>query len=366
MTRLLPLALVLALALGAAPTADAQLGRLLDRARDAVSGTAERASDAAAQAAGLPTGSAMPDDPSPATLDGRPAPVMDYFSMMRTGYVLPSGYWSDGTHFVLFQPDGRGDAEWTVTDGDGRVLFTEESRLTRTGDATFNNIRAPRFMSLDNSGFTPGDGDFALNMIVDGRLVGHIPYTVQTVQAGDAYSPRTEYRRVDGPWAKLAMFTYWLREPDEAIEFHGWVTASDLDGDDKVRVTLYRDGEPVATCHARDCPRARTDRADWAYVKTQLVHYASRDERRLDTDDWFDIANVTPGAYEVRVTGFESGTPVRRYALTGADGAFQEHPRSAMSYEPRYDHLSPRTVRITGGGSGSLKFNQTFWMEAVE
>lgn len=368
MLRLAPLALALLLGLASAPSADAQIGRLLNRAREAVSGTAEDASAAAQQAQTAVTNrTPSPDDPSPATLNGRPAPVMDYLSMMTTGYEwTDGGYWYDGDHYLLFYPGADADAHWTVTDGDGRTLFTEESRFSRTGDATFNNIRAPRFMGLNNSGFRSGDGEFALNMIVDGQLVGHIPYTVQVVQGGDVYSPRTEYRIVDGPWERLAAFTYWLRQPEESLGFHGWVTGAELGDDTKVRVTLYHEGAPVAACHVRDCPRPAVDANAWASVKTTLVRYAARDASNLTVEDRFAIEDVRPGAYEVRVTGFDSGTLIRRYTLRGAAGAFEEHPRSAQSYEPRYDHLSPRTRKPNAGGSGNVQVNQTFWMEVAE
>ena len=94
MSRLLSLLLVAALFVAGAPTADAQLGRLLDRARNAVSGSSGSETPAA-------------DDRSPATVDGRPAPVMDYLSMMKTRYILRDGYYSaDKSPFIIFYPPG--------------------------------------------------------------------------------------------------------------------------------------------------------------------------------------------------------------------------------------------------------------------
>ncbi len=112
-----PLALValaLFLTVAEAPDADAQIGRLLNRARQAVSNSG---------------GGADPNAPSPATLNGQPAPVLDYSRFMQMRYYPLRGeyYFNEPKNHLIFPPAGLdhyadNNGEYVIREVDGGVV----------------------------------------------------------------------------------------------------------------------------------------------------------------------------------------------------------------------------------------------------
>jgi hypothetical protein len=343
MRRTPALLVFLALLVGTAPTADAQLGRLLNRARQAVSGTP--ALDAA----------------SPAATNGRPAPMVDYSRFLGMTYWPLRGqfYFGSPSDHIVFPPEGLDfsaddHGEYLIRTADGRTVARQAlGSLASTGSAAFLTVGTRGEARWDG----PLEaGDYVMDLVFRGAVAGRIPFSIRAVDGGDPFDPKTVYRR-DGPWSTLAYFEHEIGREDYQLVFTAWVSAEDLGADNgRVTFTLSRNGEPVATSKEPLDPHAATQ-GDWAQVSTYLVTAATR---TAINPTFFTIQDVTPGAYEMTVSNAATGAPIRSYAVTGGAGTLVPHARSAPDYEPRHAALSPRRM----AGQSLRNAVALYWAEA--
>ena len=350
MLRLAQAFLLVALLLPSVPTADAQIGRLFNRARQAVTGN-DTPAEAQASAE------------SPATLDGRPAPTLDYTRFLEKRYWPLRGqyYFSDPTDHLIFPPAGL-DAyaddhgEYVVRDADGRVAGRQ-----RLG--SMSTTRSNAFMTLGTYGAPDWggaltDGSYTLDLVFRGRIASRIPFTVEVRDGGDPFDPKTLHLR-DGPWRSLAYFHHETDRRDYQLHANGWVSAAELGQENgRVRITLTRGGEPIATCKTSSCPHVNTG-GDWGSFSEHLVTWDSRDATNAT---FFTIDDVTPGEYLLTVSELESGREIRSYAIQGGADGFVPHARSAMEHEPRYEYLTTRRIR----GSSLNRMESVYWAEIAE
>ncbi|WP_412063568.1 hypothetical protein [Rubrivirga sp. IMCC45206] len=353
-SRLLSLAFLATLAVGSAPTADAQLGRLLNRATETVSNAGDRATEAAA-------------DRPPARADGAPAPAIDYASLLATRFFPAQGTFDLGDVFLVFPPSPEGDrALFLVRDAAGEVVSRQALAWTpsSTGDA---------FVLLQSRGIGDRErpvqaGRHTLDVEVTGDLVGSVPFTVTESSNGDPFNPVTTLT-LDGPWRTHAYFSHETDRPDYILEFKTWIRPDEMlpaDGVDyePVEVSIRRDGREIAwgfdTVYA-------TNYAEWHAVSFQLFTPDSRDQRSGRFADrgprvtnW-TIQDVTPGPYEV-VISTEDGTALRTFTIEGGRGAFVPHARSAIDYEPRAHFLTTRRM----GGNRNRTLRTLHWIAPVE
>lgn len=338
-------------------TASAQIGGLLNRARAAVTGHSPSEAPAAAEAAEASAAAA------PATVDGRPAPAMDFTRFLDLKYWPLRGmyYLGAGTDHLLFPPEGidayaTDHGAYVIRDASGEAVAGQKlGSLTTTASAAF--VRMGTYagpMGVE----TLAPGEYTLDLVFRGHLAGRIPFGITAHESGDPFDPKTVYRR-SGPWSRLAYFEHETEKPDYHLTFNAWVSAEDLGADTgRVRFTLYRDGQPVATSRKNLDPHVSTE-GDWGTASTFLV---TPDTREATNSTFFTVQDVTPGSYVMRVTHLDTGETIREYPFEATASGPAPHARSAMDHEPRHEYLTPRRI----GGSALNRMYSVFWVETAE
>jgi len=363
------LAIALLLCALAAPPADAQLGRLIDRAREAVERPPEPPPPPGRPVA-PPTAPAGPADvasePPRDCPPGQPLPGADMTRLLEGvwQYPLVGQIAVQDVQFVLF-PCASGDVQGRIVLRDGSGALREEWPITDSHPMPKMQV----LEYLEVTGRAQMDplepGEYALVMEIGGHVAGRVPLSVREWESGDPFNPDPVFA-FDGPWRTLAYFSVRADEmggvSDEPAEFTFWIDPYDAGGGDaQIRVELVRHGEVVG-CEAKgagDGPQAYPGR---------FVIRTTRFRKRADCEDdtpnlpWWRADGWAPGTV-VRVVAEADGRVLQTYpVLVGEDGRLAAHPRSALDYEPRADFLTPRTM--TGSG-GSISFvDHVFWVEA--
>lgn len=300
---------------------------------------------------------------SPATVDGRPAPVVDLSRFLATEFSTSTGevYFGTGRDMLLFPPAGLRSYEgeigrYRLLDADGRVLAWEPIEAVRETDLT-----AFVSFTMTSGGGQQLDGPLApgayvQEVVFGGRVVGHVPFTVAAVQSGDPFDQETAYQR-DGPWRTLAFFEHEAGAPEQALRFNAWVSAAEMASRQPlVDFVLTRGGRPVAATDANAPPNVSGGEADWILASGPLWTYASHDTpNRIP----FAIGDLTAGDYVLTVRHRPDGAVIRSYPVRAGAGTIEAHPRSDSAYEPRTDYLAPR--RIWEGDAQAV-----VWVEAGE
>lgn len=300
---------------------------------------------------------------SPATVDGQPAPVLDYTRFLKMRYWPQRGmfYLGEGKDHLLFPPEGfdpyaDNHGEYVIRNAEGREVASQ-----RLG--SFGSTRSAAFLTVGTYAGPSGvetlePGSYTLDLVFHGRIASRIPFSITAHEGGDPFDPKTIYQR-SGPWSQLAYFEHETERTDYHLTFNTWVSADDLGADGgRVRFTLYRDGQPVAANKNSLGPHVSTE-GDWGHASTYLVTYETRD---ATNPTFFTIADMTPGSYVMRVSPYDSEEVLREFAFEGGAGTIAPHERSAADYEPRYSYLNPRRM----GGSSLNKMYSVYWVEATE
>ncbi|WP_412063569.1 hypothetical protein [Rubrivirga sp. IMCC45206] len=334
MSRVLSLTLLATLLLGDAPTADAQIGRLLDRAKEAVSGRAEQARRAA--------------DRPPARADGAPAPAIDFAALLDTRFDRDRGTFHLDQIPLLFPLPGLAeqesiDAGWRIRNASGEVTGRQTlSSASETLAAAIVNLMTRAGVPGDDQAPLEPGGSYTLDVELYGEVVGSLPFTVSMVESGDPYRPSTAWV-LDGPWRTHAYFEHSVEDPEAYLNFNAWVGPDDGPTGETVEVTVRRGGEEVAWGRGG---HISTDHG-WLRRRFELIPTEFRDlpdGRRADERfrrPW-TIQDVTAGTYEI-VLATESG-PFRTFTIEATDGAFVPHPRSDLNHEPRTRYLTTRVM----------------------
>lgn len=346
MRHVLRLAFLAALVVTSTPSADAQLGGLVDRARSAVSGAASSAPSASSTT------------------------TVDYARLMSTRFFpnqgtflfntrSAAGSYLRGDDIVIFPPSNvsRYDeiGQFVVRRADGRIV----GRQTATYD---EDTESQVFIELGTSGAPEWSGaveggtSYSLDLEVGGAVVGTVPFTADVVESGDPFDPSSTVV-LEGPWRTHAFFQHEVDRPEYILSFIAWIGPTEADHATTTEVSVRRNGQEVA----------------WGYGGTQttfgpgvvgydLMVTGSRDRRagfgRAGANaDWWTIQDVTPGTYEV-VISTEDG-PIRTMTIEGADGAFVPHARSSMEYQPRSLFLSPRLLGNSGQSETAMS---AYWI----
>lgn len=319
------LAVLLLLCIGA-PPADAQIGRLLDRAREAVTDVRDQAESTVQRAAR--TG---------------PAPALDFGSLLDTA-ILPDRseirFGSPRDYFLLFPNDGFDpydvEGRYQLRDASGAVVWRADIQgagVTGT----------PAIAVLKGGGAAapiPSSGAYTIEVVYDGETVGALPFTADIQASGDPFAPEPA-TRIDGPWRTHAYFQHEVDRPDYILTFNTWLRRDEPQGQQTTEISIRRGGQEVAWGSGM----AGGTNDGWAGTEYHLFIPAGRDTRfgrsRANAPNW-TVQDVTPGGYEV-VLSTADGV-FRTMSIQGADGAFVPHPRSALDVEPRTDYLAPRRM----------------------
>ncbi len=335
-----------------ASPADAQLGRVLDRARDRVEDAvrdresdpppaeseAATASPVASESSPAPVASSGPE-PAPVAQPGLPAPAADLFDLLMTPFDTDSGRFHTPAHDLGGLFFGEGPAELVVRDATGQVVASQRYDGTPWQEA-------PRFVDLRPRqslvyATEPAPGSYTLALVVGGATLGAVPFTLSVATGGDAFTPTTTWS-IEGPWATTAVLTFASDDPSAPLRVNYWVLADDVPGD-RVRVLerLSRDGTEVET-------------ATWSYNPSFGALYAREARFRVTRADLAD------GTYRFEAAT-EDGVRVRAFTFEVEGGDVVGHPDSALD-TPRERFRTPRSATRYRGGWGGLV--DRFWVDA--
>lgn len=301
------------------------------------------------------------DAPSPATVDGRPAPVVDYARFLSNEFGAEV-YVTGLQDILLFPPPGldfyaEDHGEYVVRTSSGAVVRRQPiGTFIGTGSPVFVRFNA---QSDDWSAGPMAPGDYLFDLVFQGQVAGRIPFRVRVDEGDDPFNPTTQYV-YEGPWETLGFFEQPSDDAAAALRFTAWVRPSDLgDGfNPSVTFTLLHDGTPVAASqHYRGSQRF--DHGAWVRVTDHLVPYAERGRATLQR---FRLADLTAGAYTLELRRHGDGELIKTFAMVAVAGTITPHPRSTMDYEPRHGYLTPRRVV----NSNYEEMVDTFWVEVVE
>lgn len=351
--RRLSLALIVTFLIVSAPSADAQLRGLINRARAAVSGGAEQAQEAASRAVDRP----------PARADGAPATAIDYASLLDMRFYPQRGTFGLGDAFLLFPAPGLLERDeiqsrYYIREASGREVVRHTVRTVEpTGSAAIARL-SPRSGAVDDFSNALEDGkSYTMDIEVYGDLVGSMPFSVTQTSNGDPYDPVTTMV-LEGPWRTHAYFSHETDHPDRMMHLHAWVGVGEMESNKQTEVSIRRDGQEVAFGTGFS-----NMTYGWGHVEYDLYTADSRDRRgryaRYQAGDsrLWTIGDVTPGTYEI-VFSSEEGGPFRTMTIEGGDGAFVPHPRSALDYEPRARFLTSRRM----SGQNLDRNNALYWI----
>ncbi|MGB3542785.1 hypothetical protein [Rubrivirga sp.] len=326
MRRLASLFLLATLTLGSAPTADAQLRGLIDRARDAVTGTSN---DAQAEAEAAPR------------RDG-PTPDVDYVGLLDT---VLYGDWDDNDTYVLFAPDS--DAEpigaYVLRDEQGGELGRFPLKIDHQRSGTVASAVSWSHRSGGLNGIPNANGTLTLDLEFEGAVIGSVPYVQTSEQVGSAFDSR-RVTRMQGPWQTHG---YFFDNGDASSELHFafWTTSGESA---PAEVIVARDGTEVAFGERRE-------RVTGSPRSVFRLFGSQHRGGFLGDDQEFSRSELTPGGLEVVVLD-EDGAEMRRFALEAGDGTFVPHVRSEPGHEPHALTLAPRHAP-----SGEQELVHVFW-----
>lgn len=332
--------LLVLLLLVAAPPADAQIGRLLDRAREAASGARDQAQTAVQR-----------------TTRTGPAPALDFGSLLDTVFIPGRSEFRLGEprgYSLLFPNEGFDandiDGRYQLRDAGGSVAWRSDIRGAET-------TGSDAVVLLRGGGATAtvaSAGSYTLEVVYDGETVGALPFTATVQASGDPFAPGSA-TRVDGPWRTHGYFQHEVERPDEALVFHTWLRRDEPEAQHVSEVSIRRGGREVAW--GTGSANGTTD--GWVRAEYRLYTPDGRDtefaRRRANAVGW-TVQDVTPGAYEIVLSSADG--PFRTLSVQGADGAFVPHARSALDTSPRTHYLTPRRM----GGQMRNKPQQLDWV----
>ncbi len=384
---------LLALALAAvllAPTADAQFGRVLDRAKraaeEAVDGAVNGRQASEPEAQTTPTSTPPTSSrPSPETAPVSTAPSAAGGPMAPTG-PFPTGagghptgidvmtLWDDigeteagstmrapaVTATVVVFPASGAVYEVVLTDGAGAAIAWAPLTYEANPDVSaFGAVSGDVREEI-------GAGTYRLSIRANGHEIGAAAFEVRADGGDDPFDPRTTLTTsvlTDG----VASFIYptepagsgWGEEWDGALRFQFWLPIQTSTDVVTYRASLLRGGTVLNPGDRR----GSVNRGRGLYPSLREVTFARVIREGGATRGYAPITldDLTDGDYRIEVTA-NGGAPIATYRFRVEGGTPVTHPRSALDTTPRADFLLPMSalkpfeVRSQRSNNGAYDF----------
>lgn len=252
----------------------------------------------------------------------QPAPAVDVLDLMGVPFDTDRGtFFANGSEIAaLFPTDG--EYQLAVLDASAEAVATMRYVADPFADE-------PNFAELDpRRGLVytsdPVPGSYRLAVLLDGDIIGAVPFSLASETSGDAFSSSTEWE-IDGPWWTTGVVSMPFGDPDGEVRVRYWLHPRETGGASsvKVREVLVRNGTAV--------PDAGTE---WS-LRASFDPPYQRDHRLgIGRDDLAD------GDYRLDVVT-EDGRTLRSWTFQIEGGQPVHHARSALD-TPRDRFLTPR------------------------
>lgn len=374
---------VLALLL-AVPSAQAQIGGLLNRAKKAAQDAVQREAPerpatpstspqpAPAQQATAAVQQAVADDapltptgPMPTSPAGY-APGIDMLNWMRNLSAMSPSAAAGATQIVprafsetpiIFPvPEAAYQAVISTANGDPVTWqdldvqvdrFLPAFGVLKLRNSPENRSRPP---------FNAGAGSYRAAITANGHEIGAVDFEVVVETSDDPFDSRSAVT-MHGPWQTLGALVYQDDDDgsaaNDALQFYYWISPT-LASAEQVRfqVAVFRGSERLTekrgTEHSVFASTPGWRRADAQFFKERYA---------------LVLGDLSDGEYRIEI--FEEGhDPVHVFRFRMEGGQPMPHTRSTLDYTPRADFLPPRRGTLGRNGSDMAGMENLIWLEA--
>jgi hypothetical protein len=281
-------------------------------------------------------------------------PAIEFQSLLNMRYYEAQGGFLVEDLQLVFPPANIGNAKLVVTDQSGQVVDTLGLRFEKMEFAVFGRFRP-------ESG-NPGNvrvgrsGNFVMSVIVDGRTISTLPFSLREQNSADPFNPGKTFLR-DGPFPDFAYFSVVPDDPNGEVHFNFWMSQREVPGgakDAKITLHLLANGQEVAASRGPVILSSN----DWQFFDHRQLSVPT-----LPRNHWLTLADLTKLNGEVALLVKANGQPVKTYKTRVAGGQIQRLPRNALAFEPHTEFISPRFVDVSAGTNSRYKMYEMFWVK---
>ena len=280
-------------------------------------------------------------------------PAIEYQSLINLRYYENNGGFLVEDLQLVFPPANVGSAKLVVTEQGGTVVDTLPLRYER--------MEFPAFGRLRPASGNPGNvrvgrsGNFVMSVILDGQTITSMPFSLREDNSADPFNPGKKFVR-GGPFPDLAYFSVVPDDPNGEVTFNWWMSLREIPGaakNAKVTLHLMANGKEIASRTDPVIPSL----ADWQFTSHRQISVPA-----LPRNHWLTLADLTKLNGEIAVVVKANGQPIKTYKTTVSGGQIQPLPRSALTFEPHTEFVSPRFVDVSAGTGSRYKMYVMYWL----
>jgi hypothetical protein len=279
-------------------------------------------------------------------------PAVEYQSLMNLRF-----YEADGGFLVehlqlVFPPQGLKKAAFVITKAGGGEVARVPLR--------FAPMEFPAFGLLEPDG-VPGvvrvgqSGDFLMSVVLDGRAVTMLPFSLKEQTSSDPFNPGRRFVR-EGPFKDLAYFSVVPDDPAGEVQFNWWMSLRELPvgtRDARVTIHLLAGGQELAASRGPVVPSLN----DWEFFQHRQLSVPT-----LPRNHWLTLSDLTKKDGELTLVVKANGQPVKSYKTRVAGGQIQRLPQNALDSQPHASFISPRFVDMSAGSNSRYKMFEMYWV----
>lgn len=284
-------------------------------------------------------------------------PAVQFESLMNMRFYEANGGFLVEDIQIVFPPASVQKAALVVDRAGGGAVATVPLRLEKMEFPAFARFRPASGQTGNVRIGQPGS--YVMSVVVDGKAVTEMPFTLEKQTSADPFSPGSSFVR-SGPWADLAYFTVVPGSPDGEMTFNWWMSQRELPGGSgtpKVTWHLMHGGKEIAAARGPVVPSTM----DWYFYSHKQMEVPSKPRGH-----WLTLADVQALSGDVSVVLKANGTPFKTYRMKVSSGQIERMPQNALTYEPHTAFISPRFIDTSSGSNSSYKMYEMFWLRAAK